>query len=64
MVRLFWCPTDFYFSVLVKKFIKILAESLWVRPITFANSLFFLFLYMLFKVGLNYNIALKFPKIL
>jgi hypothetical protein len=30
--------------------------------ITFVNSLFPLFPFMLFKVGLNYNIALKFSK--
>jgi glycopeptide antibiotics resistance protein len=51
-----------FFSVLVKSFIKILDEPLWVRPITYANSLFSLCLFMPFKVGLNYNIALTISK--
>jgi hypothetical protein len=33
-----------------------------VRSITFANSLFSSFLFMLFKVVLNYNISLKISK--
>jgi hypothetical protein len=45
------------FSVLVKSLSRSLLKSLWVRFITFTNSLFSPSLLMLFRVGLNYNIA-------
>jgi hypothetical protein len=65
MVKFKW---SYYFgipltlSVLLKSLSRFLVKSLWVRFITFTNSLFFPFLLMLFRVGLNYNIASKIPK--
>jgi hypothetical protein len=62
MVKFKW--SDYFgilltFSVLVKSLSRSLLKSLWARFITFTNSLFFPLLLMLFRVGLNYNIASK-----
>jgi hypothetical protein len=62
MVKFKW--SDYFgipltFSVLVKNLSRSVLKSLWVRFITFTNSLLFPFSIYAFRVGLNYSIVSK-----